>query len=506
MYCKKCGEKLENEVLFCKNCGTKVHETERVVKFCRKCGGKLFYGDEYCSNCGEKIDNILLCDQKLESNGGFHNSGLNTKKTSKKTVNSLNVKYLLLICLFIVLFGPILSKGFGEINESKDERIQMPDNSKSMKGKNYAEVETILKSVGFTNIVFIANEDLVTGWITEDGSVESISVEGKESFSKGEKFNSDASIVITYHTFPGGGSATKKGELISEELRAAITGTYVGVNGSVMVLYENGQADYYWKEWDDAEKENLWRYENGNVIVFIPKMNGIRTNIEVFATIEKDKTGDIVFKSESSKWDEEEYVKVDKNAVSMTKEEYDGLIESFSSKEESLSTKQPEQDKAEKSGEEEEKLTIEAENEKKEDLWCIDEAYDKFAKDFNDRHPDHPIDKSNLHYSYGSLRIYYEGYEIYCHDYTGTEGQYEGKSGRIIDVHGNFSGAARRLSEEDKKIVRAAYNLNDDELKELTNSFANGDSSIKIKGKKYSFIGNDDPQWAVWMISYDSLF
>lgn len=254
----------------------------------------------------------------------------------KKELKKASVKKILtnpmagLVAMMAICFLMLGVMGIREsIKESRAERlgkIALPASSSSMSGKDYLDVEKMLRSAGFTNIELEANEDLVTGWITKDGSVEKVSVEGNTAFSNGERYFSDANIVITYHTFAGGGGATKQGEEISDDLRSSIVGTYVGVNGSVMVLFPDGAADYYWKDWEAAEKKNKWRYESGNIVVFIPEMYGSKVNIEVTADIGNGNTEEIVFKSDSTKWDDEEYIKVDSNAESMAKTEYDKLI------------------------------------------------------------------------------------------------------------------------------------------------------------------------------------
>lgn len=44
-------------------------------------------------------------------------------------------------------------------------------------------------------------EDLVTGWITKDGEVYKVSIDGDSDFDEGDIFPEDAEVVVTYHTF-----------------------------------------------------------------------------------------------------------------------------------------------------------------------------------------------------------------------------------------------------------------------------------------------------------------
>lgn len=45
-------------------------------------------------------------------------------------------------------------------------------------------------------------EDLVTGWLTKDGEVEEVTIDGDGSFRAGDTFDKTAAIIVSYHTFP----------------------------------------------------------------------------------------------------------------------------------------------------------------------------------------------------------------------------------------------------------------------------------------------------------------
>lgn len=69
-------------------------------------------------------------------------------------------------------------------------------------GENYQDVIKELKAAGFTNIKTQAIDDLVIGFLTKDGEVEEISIDGDNSFSEGKGFDENVEVVIKYHTFP----------------------------------------------------------------------------------------------------------------------------------------------------------------------------------------------------------------------------------------------------------------------------------------------------------------
>ncbi len=72
------------------------------------------------------------------------------------------------------------------------------------KKKNYIIVSEQLKTMGFFNISERKINDLVTGWIIKNGSVEHILVKNgneEKPISKNQIYEFDIEIVITYHTF-----------------------------------------------------------------------------------------------------------------------------------------------------------------------------------------------------------------------------------------------------------------------------------------------------------------
>ena len=65
----------------------------------------------------------------------------------------------------------------------------------------YSELKELLTDAGFTNIRFEKQEDLITGWIIKDGSVESVTINGESDFTDNTSYRIDAEVVIIYHTF-----------------------------------------------------------------------------------------------------------------------------------------------------------------------------------------------------------------------------------------------------------------------------------------------------------------
>ena len=77
-----------------------------------------------------------------------------------------------------------------------------PITAKEAKKMDYQDVGKVFSNSGFTNISFEEQTDLITGWITKDGSVESVTINGESDYTENTPYRLDAEVVITYHTFP----------------------------------------------------------------------------------------------------------------------------------------------------------------------------------------------------------------------------------------------------------------------------------------------------------------
>ena len=74
--------------------------------------------------------------------------------------------------------------------------------SKECKGMLYEEVTAQFEAAGFSNFEYEIIEDLIFGWLTEDGEIEKITIDGHDTFTKEDPFDNDVPIIISYHTFP----------------------------------------------------------------------------------------------------------------------------------------------------------------------------------------------------------------------------------------------------------------------------------------------------------------
>lgn len=104
-----------------------------------------------------------------------------------------------LILLFLVIAIITVSACTAEENVNV---LKVSRSSDQLVKENYQTVISEFETIGFTAIKTAILDDLVTGWLTKDGSVEKVEINGKTEFSANTSFPKDAQIVITYHTFP----------------------------------------------------------------------------------------------------------------------------------------------------------------------------------------------------------------------------------------------------------------------------------------------------------------
>ena len=80
--------------MYCKNCGELLNDNQAV---CVKCGVKVGQGNQFCANCGKNIDsNAEFCT----------NCGVATKKTADgNDLNGQDKIVMILVCLFLGGWG-----------------------------------------------------------------------------------------------------------------------------------------------------------------------------------------------------------------------------------------------------------------------------------------------------------------------------------------------------------------------------------------------------------------
>jgi hypothetical protein len=106
-----------------------------------------------------------------------------------------------IICLIYFLILVIFIIGCNS-DVDRTGQAKTPSGSKNQEGKMYQEVIDEFEKKGFTNIQTETIEDLIIGWLTKDGEVENVSVDGDVEYSPDVWYPNDVLVVVKYHTFP----------------------------------------------------------------------------------------------------------------------------------------------------------------------------------------------------------------------------------------------------------------------------------------------------------------
>ncbi|MDD7281451.1 hypothetical protein [Floccifex sp.] len=202
---------------------------------CPSCGANLEIDENrkelYCAYCGNKIivqnENEHIIHEvneadvkKAEYDYQVKLKQLEMDKQNQKRYNSI-LKLKIVISMILGIIG-FISFLFGEhgmmigmmafivimyiwLFHDSDKKpepsygIRIPSEAYNYEKKNYITVELLLRNKGFSNITCIPLHDLSYGLIIKPGMIESITIDG-ESLSSSKKYDSEAKIVITYHS------------------------------------------------------------------------------------------------------------------------------------------------------------------------------------------------------------------------------------------------------------------------------------------------------------------
>ncbi len=133
---------------------------------------------------------------------------LTDKKNWKRNYAIIGVSVIAIVIFSVTRPTPIPVDHTGE--------AKTPSGSIIHEGDDYKEVIKRFEEKGFVNIKTEKMDDLVTGWLTKDGEVEKVSVDGDVDYSPDVWYPNDVEVLITYHTFPEKSNTSAK-ETLSED-------------------------------------------------------------------------------------------------------------------------------------------------------------------------------------------------------------------------------------------------------------------------------------------------
>jgi len=194
----------------------------KFIKLSCKCGAQLEVDIDnmqaYCPYCGRKllfdIDQmeVVLAEkektkraQEKTKRAQMEYEYKDKKDQRDNVISDRNFKKgaVFYLIILILIIGPISYLEYKENYEHQvNNEIQVSISSEELNDRNYIDVVKIFESAEFKNIELIKNDDLVFGILSKDGSVESITINGHSEFTEEDWFPADATVTITYHTFP----------------------------------------------------------------------------------------------------------------------------------------------------------------------------------------------------------------------------------------------------------------------------------------------------------------
>lgn len=150
------------------------------------------------------------------------------------------------VAIFIFIISMM---GANREKPSHDGEAKTPGGSSYHQGRDFKDVVSDFENNGFTNIKIEKLEDLITGWLTKDGEVESVSVDGSIDYSANSWYPNDAEVIITYHTFPD-----KEADNLTEEENTENIESLSNTNNSV--TEENSQNNSPMNETNSDSTDN----------------------------------------------------------------------------------------------------------------------------------------------------------------------------------------------------------------------------------------------------------
>ena len=191
--------------LTCQNCGANLDVKDNIA-FCSYCGAKLVIDDENRTtthNYNYNYTHTKRDEARIRENERKEKVRLqeleNEEKQKKRDHKEQKWFWIGWVILMLACFiGMYIT---GQAKKPSSNEVKMPCSVSDFEGEPYDEVVQELENMGFHNVETTEKKDLVLGWITNDGDVYKVSINGDTDFEEGDIFPKDAKVVVTYHTF-----------------------------------------------------------------------------------------------------------------------------------------------------------------------------------------------------------------------------------------------------------------------------------------------------------------
>lgn len=169
-------------------------------------------------------------------------------------------------------------------NLSKDEhegQIHAPLTSLDAYELNYEDVIKQFEEAGFTNVEAMKMEDLVIGWLSSDGGVDKVTINGEEEYQTSSWYDPSVKVLVYYHTYP---EEAKEEEVPEESV-------------------ESEEPELAEEDASSAEKSKLQTFVGKTVAVADPEIKSLGYEPKYIAlNSDADMTSDIEYSDNKDAW------------------------------------------------------------------------------------------------------------------------------------------------------------------------------------------------------------
>lgn len=193
LICPACGATVEIEEdrksMFCTYCGSQIHVKDGIkrVEITKNVNYHKTYTDEAKIREHERKEKIMLKQMEYEDR--------------EKRRNDRSLFYIMGMLILLALFCFGMSYFWEQATMPAVDEVKLPFSASDLNGENYEQVVADLENAGFSDITVTKQEDLITGFLTKEGSVEKVSINGDSDYDKGDIFPEKAKVIVIYHTF-----------------------------------------------------------------------------------------------------------------------------------------------------------------------------------------------------------------------------------------------------------------------------------------------------------------
>ena len=187
----------------CPQCNANFQEDDnKKSTFCMYCGAQIFLVDS--TQRSETINRTIDEARIKEAELALERLKVQDKQSTqdRKTVKIViaGVAAVIGICITIAV---LYFLNIGELRdtvdyENYDRKEICAGSNKEYEGRNYEDVMDELKALGFKNVQAKSLHDSIL-IIRPEGTVGSVSIDGKTEFSSEDTFDKHATVLIRYH-------------------------------------------------------------------------------------------------------------------------------------------------------------------------------------------------------------------------------------------------------------------------------------------------------------------